>query len=1085
MVDGVGLSAPAAGAARRTDERAVFHMLSSELDRVLVMPNKSLLYTVLVLLTPGLARAGDVEFNRDVRPIFAETCFHCHGPDSAARKADLRMDRREVAVKVGAIVPGKPEKSEMIARIFSKDPDELMPPPKSRKVLSAAQKDLLKRWVAEGAVYQPQWSLIAPKRPELPAVKQASWPRNPIDCFVLARLEQNGLQPAPEADASALARRVSLDLIGLPPTPEDVEAFVKDKDPGAYEKYVDRLLASPRWGEHRARYWLDAARYADTNGIHIDAYREIWSFRDWVIAAFNRNMPFDQFTIEQLAGDLLPSATLDQQIASGFNRCNITTSEGGAIDEEYKVLYARDRTETTSQVWLGLTAGCAVCHDHKFDPLTQREFYELSAYFNNTTQNAMDGNAKDAPPVIFVPRPEDRPRWDMIAAEIAAVRGQIEAHKQAARAKFDEWAKHAAIGPAEAQIPSESLRFLAPLDEGTGTTVRATVDGKPRTQTVKSGVAWDSGQVAAKSFKKVAGDAVEFADVGDFDKDQPFTCAAWVKLNYGGQLASVVARMDVDHDFRGWDMWLENGRLGTHIVNFWDKDGLKVLTNRSVAPGEWNHLLVSYDGSGKAEGVKLYINGELQQSTIMVNKLHSTIRTKVPLKIGQRSKGQALDNAQIQDLRIYGRTLPAQEVVQLAKASRAAWLAAKPAASRTKPESDELFAWWLGSADKSSSELAGKVSALEQEEAGMKSRGTIAHVMHDRGDKPEAFILYRGEYDKRRDRVTPGTPAMLPPMPADLPRDRLGLARWLMRPENPLTARVTVNRFWQQLFGTGLVRTAGDFGATGEEPSHPELLDWLAVEFRESGWDMKKIYKLMVMSATYRQANEATPEKLDKDLENRLLSRGPRFRMDAEEIRDYALAASGLLSAKIGGPSVKPYQPPQVWEVVAMRESNTHDYVQDHGESLYRRSLYTFWKRAAPPASLDIFNAPTREVCTIRRERTNTPLQALVTLNDTQYVEAARVLAERALKEGGSTAGSRLDFIARRLLSRSLRTEEVATVESSLKTLTAFYQAHADDANKLMAVGETKADPTLDSRTLAAWAMLTNELMNLDEVLNK
>jgi cytochrome c553 len=784
-------------------------------------------------LRGGLADEA-VLFNRDVRPILAENCFACHGPDSASRKAGLRLDQRESAVKLGAIAPGQPDESELVSRIFADESGGRMPPPASHKILSPAQKETLRRWIATGAEYQPHWSLIAPVRPQPPAVKNPAWVRNPIDAFVLSTLDRRGLQPAPEADRRTLARRASLDLTGLPPTPAEVEAFVDDPSPAAYESFVDRLLASKQWGEHRARYWLDAARYADTHGIHFDNYREMWSYRDGVIDAFNRNLPFDRFTVEQLAGDLLPEATLEQRIASGFNRCNITTNEGGVIAEEYLVLYARDRTETTARVWLGLTAGCAVCHDHKFDPLTQKEFYRLSAFFNNTTQGAMDGNVKDTPPTVFLPAAADRERWPALAQELADARQQLEQRQKQARAAFDRW----------------------------------------------------------------------------------------------------------------------------------------------------------YD-------------------------------------------------------------------------------------------------WWRAELDPPYREASARVAALTQEEAAIKSRGTAAHVMQERGGPAKAFVLHRGEYDKRRDEVDADTPAMLPPMPADLPKNRLGLSRWLLRPEQPLTARVAVNRFWQEVFGVGIMRTAEDFGVNGELPSHPELLDWLAVEFRESGWDIKKLFRLMVTSAAYRQSAAATPEKLEKDPQNRLLSRGPRFRMDAEMVRDCALASSGLLVAKIGGPSVKPYQPDGVWEAVAMMESNTRNYRRDQGENLYRRSLYTFWKRAAPPASMDILNAPSRETCTVRRERTNTPLQALITLNDPQFVEAARHLAQTALKDGGATDDGRLEFVVRRLLSRPFRPEENKSAAATLDKLLQYYRAHPQEAQELIAVGESKADPALDAAVLAAWTMLTNELMNLDEVLNK
>ncbi len=1050
----------------------------------------SFLYVLCVFVGNSSAGAAEkkIGYNRDVRPILAENCFACHGADSAARKADLRLDRRDDAIKSEAIVPGDVEKSALIERVLSDNKSHLMPPPKTKKKLTDAQKEILKRWIAEGAEYEPHWSFIPPKRPALPAVKNTSWVRNPIDRFVLAELEKRGLQPAPEADRRTLARRLSLDLVGLPPEPADVEEFVNDKRPDAYERYVDKLLASPHWGEHRARYWLDAARYADTHGIHFDNYREMWSYRDWVINAFNRNMHFDQFTIEQLAGDLLPNRTLDQQVATGFNRCNITSNEGGLIPEEYLVLYTRDRTETTARVFLGLTANCAVCHDHKFDPLTMKDFYSMSAFFNNTTQGAMDGNIKDTPPVVFVPRMEDRPRWDVLAKEVADTRKQAEARKQTARGDFEKWlASHKPGALATGPIPSDGLRFHAALNEGNGGSIHLTVDSKPRTAALAAGTSWDAGHVAEKAFKVQPGSTLEAADVGDFDNNQGFSYGAWVKFPNGVSSGAIFARMDDQHDFRGWDLWVQNGQVGAHIINKWPDDAVKVVSRNPVKTGQWNHLFITYDGSGRPEGVKVYVNGILQETNVEAGSLRNTTRTQVPFKLGQRHTTARIDGLVLQDVRLYGRTLSGQEVDCLVNGTRGAWLLSKSANKRSAAETNELFDWWLRAHDTTYQSLTKKIGELQREESAIKSRGTIAHVMQEKSSEPMAYVLYRGEYDKRRDPVKADTPKSLPAMPKDLPRNRLGFAQWLLRPENPLTARVTVNRFWQELFGTGIVKTSEDFGTTGELPSHPELLDWLAIEFRENGWDIKRFFKLIVTSATYRQSSQVTPEKLEKDPDNRLLSHGPRYRLDAEMIRDYGLAASGLLVRKLGGPSVKPYQPEGVWEAVAMIGSNTRDYRRDDGEKLYRRSLYTFWKRAAPPASMDILNAPSREVCCVRRERTNTPLQALVTLNDPQFVEAARWLAQTTLQSRSASDGdeSRIDFMARRLLCRPLRAEEMQVVQASLKDLLAHYKANTEDAKKLLAVGEAKVDPKLDPNTLAAWTMLANEMMNLDEVLNK
>jgi hypothetical protein len=1026
-----------------------------------------------------------IEYNRDIRPILAENCFACHGPDSASRKAGLRLDQRDAAIKAEVIVPGKSDDSELVHRIFSEKRKNVMPPPNSKKKLTQAQKELLRRWVAEGASYQAHWSLIAPARPTLPAVRDAKWARNPIDRFILEKLEAVRLKPSPEADRHTLARRLSLDLTGLPPSPEEMSQFVADKSPDAYEKYVDRLLASPHWGEHRARYWLDAARYADTHGIHFDNYREIWAYRDWVINAFNRNQPFDQFTVEQLAGDLLPNRTLDQQVATGFNRCNITTNEGGVIPEEYLVLYTRDRTETVSAVWMGLTANCAVCHDHKYDPFPMRDFYSISAFFNNTTQGAMDGNIRDTPPVITVPLANDRPRWDALSKELADLRGRITSRKKESEPAFDKWIAGAGADQAIERIPTNGLQLHALLTEGTGDVVQINVRGNSRLVRLDPGTKWVEGKVAPKALALKSGSNIAVKSAGDFEKDEGFSYGVWVKAPRRGLTGALAARMDNANLYRGWDLWLENDRVGTHIVSRWPNDALKVTSKTPLQPNRWYHVFVTYDGSAKAAGVKVYLDGVAQLVDVFTDKLKSTIRTEVPLKVGQRHAAEKLSGVMLQDLRLYGRALSGAEVERIARSTRAAALLSEDKGKRTTAERDELFDWWLVTMDSPYRGLHEKLTALQQEEATLRSRGTVAHVMAERPGEPTAYMLYRGEYDKRRDPVKADTPSSLPRMPSDLPHNRLGFARWLLRPEHPLTARVTVNRFWQELFGTGIVRTTGDFGVSGELPSHPELLDWLAVEFRESGWDVKKLFKLMVTSSAYRQSAALTRERMEKDPQDRLLSRAPRYRLDAEMLRDYALASSGLLVRKIGGPSVKPYMPDGVWEAVAMIGSNTRDYRRDSGEKLYRRSMYTFWKRGAPPASMEIFNAPTRETCTVRRERTNTPLQALATLNDPQFVEAARHLAERALRKGGEKCESRLDFVAKRLLSRPLRPEEIGVLREGLDDLLAYYRGHADDARKLVAVGESRADASLDVPTLAGWTMLVNQIMNLDEVLNK
>jgi hypothetical protein len=1050
-------------------------------------PSRSLLAILIAtLFSASFGWSADkIQYNRDIRPILAENCFSCHGQDSASRKAKLRLDQREPAIESGSIKPGSVKESELITRIVLPDDDEqLMPPKNSHKKLTAAQKEVLKKWIEQGAEYQPHWSFIPAQMPKTPVVKDAKWVRNPIDGFILAELENMGLTPAAEADRRTLARRASLDITGLPPTPEDVERFVNDKSDKAYETYLDQLFASPQYGEHRARFWLDAARYADTHGIHFDNYREIWAYRDWVIRAFNQNKKFDQFTTEQLAGDLLPNATVEQKVATGFNRCNITTNEGGVIAEEYLVMYTRDRTETASTVFLGLTLGCAVCHDHKYDPVTQKDFYSLSAFFNNTTQGAMDGNIPNSPPVMTVPLPDDEPRLKELETQIAQSTKAVQSRKTSAKPEFTKWLASAKAEEFANKIPTDHLVLHAPLKEDKGNVIKLTVNGKPVEKKFTNGYDWSINRTdKQKAFTVRSGETIEFPEVGDFEKNQPYSVSAWVSISKRGTTGAIVARMNEAEEHRGWDLWIEADKIGMHLINNWPGDALKVVAKQPLQPGKWTYVTMTYDGTAKASGVKIFYDGNPIPFDIQEDKLKSTTRTAVPFKIGQRHTQQRVNGVSIEELRLYDRALTTLDVQQLNGSRQTFELLSKPADKRSPKEVDELFNWWLVTQDAAYKTAASNLKKLQEEEASIRGRGTIAHVSVEKPSMPEAFMLFRGEYDKRRDKVGPVTPSALPKIPDNLPKNRLGLAQWLLQKDHPMTARVTVNRFWQEIFGTGIVRTTGDFGVSGELPSHPELIDWLALDFQKD-WDIKRFLKQILMSNTYRQSATVTKEKLEKDRDNRFLSRGPRFRMDAEMIRDYALSVSGLLVPKLGGPSVKPYQPDGVWEAVAMIGSNTRDYRRDSGDKLYRRSMYTFWKRSAPPASMEIFNAPNRETCTVRRDRTNTPLQALVTLNDIQFVEAHRNLAEKAMN-ASKTDAERIDFIAKRILSRSFSKQELPIVEGSLAELRKEFTAKKDEAKKLISFGESKADAKLDPSELAAFTMLINELMNLDEVLCK
>ncbi len=1038
---------------------------------------------------PGLS-AGDpkpLSYNRDIRPILTDKCFACHGADSATREAGLRLDVRDDAIAGGAIDPGAIDTSELIARInLDADDDSLMPPAKSHKTMTPQEKQTLTRWIAEGAPYEAHWSFIAPTKPDLPRVSQPQWPRNAIDHFILARLDAEGLAPAPEADRRTLARRASLDVTGLPPDPTLVEAFVADKSPDAYDKYLDQLFAQEGWGEHRARYWLDYARYADTHGIHFDNFREIWAYRDWVIATFNRNLPFDQFSIEQLAGDMLPEPTLDQQIATGFNRCNMTTNEGGIIDEEYAVLYARDRTETTSAVWMGLTTGCAVCHDHKFDPVTQKDFYSLSAFFNNTTQAVRDGNIPNTPPIVVVPRLEDRERFKDLAELIPSTQSQIDTMKKEA---IDKVATLGLTTTSLARvIPArERLVMHAPLGEGATDSTSVLVNGDLIPVTATGALTWGDGQTHAKSLVAKPNAKIMVPDAGDYDLREPFAVAAWVYPERNDINGAIVARMDESLGYQGWDLWMNGGRLATHIIHKWPEKAIKLISREPLAVNQWSHVALVNDGLGKLESIRLFVNGVEQNNLEVANNTlgDESIRTTAPLTIGSRFQADYLDGLRINDLRLYNDALSGAQIRDIGDAGAAMFAASLPADAIKGAPAESLARWWLNHESPEYRQTLQSLEDLRSEESLIRKQGTIAHVMNEKPEPAVAHVLNRGEYDQRLDQVTADVPGSLPEM-GDLPRNRLGLAQWLFRPDHPLTARVTVNRFWQEVFGTGLVRTSGDFGITGELPSHPELLDYLAVDFRESGWDTRALFRMMLTSATYRQSARTTPRGLEIDAENRLLSHGPRFRMDAEMVRDLAIWSGGLLTPKVGGPSVRPYQPPGVWEAVAMPESNTRNYKADEGAALYRRSMYTFWKRAAPPASMEIFGAPNREVCTVRRERSNTPLQALVTLNDPQFVEASRKLASMTLAQtDGSDDKSRLQFMSARLLSRPLDDRELKILLSAIAELRGHYVTNAGDADALLSVGNTSVDDSFAKPELAAWTMLASELINLDEALCK
>lgn len=1038
------------------------------------------------LLTGAQAGAAPVEFNRDIRPILAEVCFHCHGPDPGSRKAGLRLDTEAGFFKEREgkfpVVKGHPEQSSLYQRLITTEEDDIMPPKKEHKDLKPAQIATVKAWIEQGAPWQPHWSFISPVRPKLPEVKNAAWVRNPVDRFVLSSLEKAGLQPAPEADRNTLVRRLSLDITGLPPEPEVVQAFVDDKSPDAYEKLVEKLMKSEHWGEHRGRYWLDAARYGDTHGMHFDNYREMWPYRDWVISSFNQNQPFDSFTVEQIAGDLLPNRTDTQLVATGFQRCNITTNEGGTIDEENLMLYAADRVQTLGWVYMGLTTNCSQCHDHKFDPITQRDYYSLAAFFRNTTQPAKDGNVKDSSPSLVMPSMADKPRWTALPAEIASATKQRDQRKVDAHEEFDQWLATAKPDALDNDVPKDGLVAHLPLNEGTGSEVTGSC--VPQTTIKATGpITWTPKGKLGPAPVMNRNATFELGALGDYEKNQAFSYGAWINAGKAGVSGGIIARMDENNAYRGWDLWQQDRNIAVHIIDKYPDNAMKVETVKPLLrPGVWQHVFVTYDGSGKPAGVKIYVDGVEEKVRAAVNTLSAkaSIRTTTPLRIGQRSSSnQVFFGGSVQDMRLYSRKLAEAEVKSLASMGPLRAILAAASDKRTPKQREALYDHYLATRDDKYKIFSQGLTKLETERETIKARSPQTHIQEEKmNSKAMANILMRGAYDKKGEEVEANTPGFLPALPEGAPRNRLGLAKWLVDPKNPLTSRVTVNRFWQEVFGTGIVKTSEDFGIMGMAPSHPELLDWLAVDFRENGWDVKKFFKMLLTSAAYRQAASATPDKIEKDPANRLLSRGPRFRMDGELIRDYALAASGTLSPKMGGPGTKPYQPDHVWDQVGI--GNTRNYVQDTGENLYRRTVYDFWKRMAPPPNMDIFNAPAREVTCVRRDRTNTPLQALVTMNDPQFVEAARNLAQHAMGKADP-----VQFIAQRLLCRPLKDQERGIVLASHKDLQDYYLGHADDAKALIKVGESVADAKLDPAQLAAWTMVCNQMMNLDEVLNK
>jgi hypothetical protein len=1030
---------------------------------------------------PAQAPAAKVDFLRDIQPILSQHCVGCHGFDLKARKGDLRLDVREVAVARKAIVPGDPAASGLIARIEAADEAERMPPVGAKKPLSDRQKLLLRDWIAQGAPYALHWAFTPPRRPEVPSVANPGWVRNPIDAFILQKLERARMQPSPEADRATLLRRVTLDLTGLPPTLSELEAFLADPALDAYEKVVERLLTSPAHAERMALAWLDTARYADSNGFNNDEARAQWPWRDWVIDSFRKNLPYDKFVVEQLAGDLLPSATPAQKVASAFHRNQVYNTEGGIIPEEYRVEYVADRVHTTATVFLGLSMQCARCHDHKYDPISQREFYQFAGFFNSVVDRPThSSNLAPGEPFLRVPSTAQLTRLESLERQRLDRENRLREREASADAAVLAWEK--GLTPeALRKLDGAGVLLHLPLDETKGDTVSA-ADGTRR-GTVRGKPAWGAGKVGG-ALEFDGNTFVEIADGPILDTDTPFSVALWVHTTSKEGMA-LLSKMDESAAYRGHDVVLDRGKVEVHLVHRWPVNAIKVTSKDALALNTWHHIAVSYDGSSKAAGVRVYVDGKPVALDTLNDTLTSTFRIDKPFHLGKRQTSLPF-KGKLDDVRLFGVELSAKDVARLASdqpVNPFTDLLAIPVEKRTAVQQAQVQRFYLERIDPDAARLRTELTETTRRKADLENSFPILMVMQDMPTPRDTFILKRGQYDQPGEKVTSDTPHILSPFPADAPRNRLGLARWLVDPANPLTARVAVNRWWHMLFGIGLVKTIEDFGVTGEPPSHPELLDYLASELVHDDWNVRATLRRIVTSATYRQLARASKEQLERDPENRLLGRGARYRLPAETVRDNALAIAGLLRERLGGPSVRPYQPAGLWEDVTVSRSGK--YVPDQGEGLYRRSMYTFWKRTCPPPALMSFDAPNREVCLPRRAVTNTPLQALILLNDPTYVEAARKLAERMIHEGGTKAESRIDLAFKLAVSRPARSEEQVILGKVLTDARTRFQADRDKARKLLAVGDSPRDPNLDEIELAAWTTVASTILNLDETISR
>ncbi|MDA1029395.1 MAG: DUF1553 domain-containing protein [Bacteroidetes bacterium] len=1031
-----------------------------------------------------------ISFSLHVKPILSDRCYSCHGPDAEGRVTNLRFDTAEgIRAKLTesrrsrAVRGGSPGRSEMVHRILSDDPEYRMPPPESNLSLTAEEKAILIRWIEQGGEYESHWSFTAPKVVKLPSVLNDSWPKDDLDRFILSNLTRNDLQPADAAPKEVWLRRVSFDLTGLPPTVAEVDAFLADKSSNAFEKVVDRLLASPGYGERMTVDWLDLARYADSHGYQDDGWRNMWPWRDWVIRAFNANKPYDEFVTEQLAGDLLENPTRDQILATGFNRNHLQSQEGGIVLEEYRVDYVADRTNTFGKAFLGITTECARCHDHRYDPISQLEYYEIFSFFNSVNEIGNIPYAGEASPTVLLTTEVD----DQKLADIKRKIGQLEASINPTNSVYDneygEWIKSHATSVIEPQGMTAYYPIEAFVEKKDLLTL------EDRVQPDSAGYFWGDKDNLPTIVKGKNGNAMTLVgdgwlDMGGkrhhFDRTDAFSLSLWFKIEdpeaYGPLMAKTSGLFDGD---RGYHAYLNPDHTFTaRLVHVGPDNEIAFQTTDSVSTGNWHQIVMTYDGSSRAAGLRLFMDGTVMPGKVLTDNLKQSMTVTIDpntgdstnwagsgdLRLGFTDNNQKmLVGVTLDEFKVFNRALTVPEVHVLAGVST---------------KSDDLRSYFVTSQSKTYKENFRAITKLREQENVILTNTSSVMVMKDLPEPRETHILYRGQYDQPLDKVEPGTPKAILPFSKDLPRNRLGLAQWLFDEANPLTARVAVNRLWQQVFGKGIVESSDNFGSQGTVPTYPELLDYLAVEYRSSGWDTKKMLKRLVLSATYRQSSVVSSKMRDRDPENKLLARGPSRRLTAEMMRDNALATSGLLVSTIGGRPVKPYQPAGLWEEQATRNGTT--YVQDHGESLYRRSMYTIWKRTTPPPAMMNFDTSERNLCIIKRQSTATPLQALVLMNDPQFIEAARLLAERMLSEGGSADEARIRFGFRGLTGSEPSPENMKTLLRLLASERKRFRGDPGSAKRLAAAGEYRVNSGLPAAEVAAFATVATTLFNFD-----